>query len=82
MPQDDFELLEIGRAKAQGGELKHPPRHSVAKREEHQAIRSDTALLFYLSASRRVFPRLARAGEPKAWINYCTLPRFATKSSP
>jgi hypothetical protein len=41
MPQhDDFELLEIGRATAQGREPKHPAKHQVTKREEHEASRS------------------------------------------
>src|ERR1700730_3540503 len=45
MPQhDDFELLEIGRANAQGDELKHPAQHLVTEREEHEASRSRDSL--------------------------------------
>src|SRR6266446_8123486 len=50
VPQhDDFQFLEIVRAKAQGSELKNPPKHHVTKREEHEASNVARTALFYAS---------------------------------
>jgi hypothetical protein len=41
MPKhDEFEVLEICRANAQGGELQDPAKHPVTEREQHEASRS------------------------------------------
>jgi hypothetical protein len=37
---DEFEVLEICRANAQGGELQDPAKHPVTEREQHEASRS------------------------------------------
>jgi hypothetical protein len=48
--QDDFQVLEIVRPKAQGKELKNPPKYDVTEREKHEASRDSEAALLYGSA--------------------------------